>query len=81
MTPKESASIYSAILTLADCADTMTGNERKTMIALMESLNMMAGGARGGNRGMVAVYRGRRSQTACNDELMTNLEPIQQAKT
>lgn len=47
MTPKESASIYSAILTLADCADTMTGNERKTMIALMESLNMMVGGVMG----------------------------------
>lgn len=47
MTPKETASIYSALLTLADCADTMTGNERKTMIALMESLNMMMGGVMG----------------------------------
>lgn len=47
MTPKESAYLYSALLTLADCADTLTGNERKTMVALMESLNMMAGGAMG----------------------------------
>lgn len=47
MTAKETASIYSALLTLADCADTMTGNERKTMIALMESLNMMMGGVMG----------------------------------
>lgn len=43
----ETAHIYSAILILADCVDTMTGNERKTMIALMESLNMMAGGVMG----------------------------------
>lgn len=47
MTPKESAYIYSALLTLADCADTLTGNERKTMVALMESLNMMVGGTMG----------------------------------
>jgi hypothetical protein len=47
MTPQETAHIYAAILTLADCVDTLTGNERKTMIALMESLNMMAGGVMG----------------------------------
>jgi hypothetical protein len=47
MTSKESARIYSALLTLADCADTMTGIERKTVVALMESLNMMVGGVMG----------------------------------
>jgi hypothetical protein len=47
MTSKEITSINSALLDLADCADTLTGNERKTMIALMESLNVMAGGTMG----------------------------------
>ena len=47
MTPQETAHIYAAILTLADCVDTLSGNEQKTMIALMESLNMMAGGVMG----------------------------------
>ena len=47
MTPKETACINSALLDLADCTETLTGNERKTLIALMESLNVMAGGIMG----------------------------------
>lgn len=47
MTSKEITSINSALLDLADCSDTLTGNERKNMIALMERLNVMAGGTMG----------------------------------
>lgn len=47
MTPKETACINSALLDLADCAETLTGNERKTLVAMMEKLNVMAGGTMG----------------------------------
>jgi hypothetical protein len=47
MTSKEITCINSALLDLADCTETLTGNERKTLIALMESLNVMAGGTMG----------------------------------
>lgn len=47
MTPKETACINSALLELADCAATLTGNERKNLVALMERLNVMGGGTMG----------------------------------
>jgi hypothetical protein len=47
MTPKETACISSALLDLADCVETLTGNERENLVALMERLNMMAGGTMG----------------------------------
>ena len=47
MTPKEITCINSALLDLADCVETLTGNERKNLVALMERLNVMAGGSMG----------------------------------
>jgi hypothetical protein len=47
MTSQETAHINSALLDLAECAETLTGNERQTLVALMEKLNVMAGGTMG----------------------------------
>ena len=47
MTSKETACINSALLDLADCVETLTGNERKNLVALMERLNVMGGGTMG----------------------------------
>ena len=47
MTPKETVCINSALLDLADCTETLTGNERENLVVLMERLNVMAGGTMG----------------------------------
>jgi hypothetical protein len=47
MTSKETACINSALLDLADCTETLTGNERENLVALMERLNVIAGGTMG----------------------------------